>query len=802
MKDFRFPRSPKSLLLLSLCLLAPFCIAPANAQAVTGTLATILDEEPSGSGWNAVVADATAQSQNNGHPLYHSTLVENQTFEGDYTPTRRMVLTIFSDDGSDVTVDGKLIWNGKGMGQTLEILSMSLHKLSVTLEPNTTHHIKVDYSNTYYTGAGDIDGVTLFAYEKTVPYISLDTAQSPVTATYSSPNGIDASSIKFTFDGVDQTSNTTHDGSSLSYTVPAGVNLLGSHAIRIEVKDNDGNLGVGSVSANYFSPGGEIPGWSQTSTVSYNLLGSESIRVRICLWGSDTAARTYTATQGPGEVSTTWAGLDNTGSGAQAEVYVCKVEKLVNGSWIRIADIDPDPSKYSRLMVDGALLTDENTTVYSPGLSTVRTTSYPAYFAQAKGTSYLMVPLVQTATTLLGDVTPQGDKIEDYNVVGDQVRGIYDYKALPDGSPRDSNTLPAQNYGVTYWWLRDVFRLRKSIGTNTINADAHQTTAVTNRKDANGNFITFPVINITTGIPGATVTPVSGPGQMAFRGHVTSNVMAYTFDDGPYDNAGPDTPDTTVTTRNASQPVTDQGVTENLPQDSPTRPDLLSVLKEYSGFKATFFTNGLKIRNAKAFGTTLTADIVSAGHELANHTWSHRNGMDSTNADSVRCELIRSRLMECYASGSGNTNWFRPPGGAGLGYAADKNYPNIEYAIPGQPSTNSPDFWTTIGETGYKVIAWSLQPTSEPDTVAGETSQQQADGVTDYLKSHAKQGFIALLHNGRYHTVLSMQSILPYLMNPNYGNWQFVPVSQINPVFHTTKTGATQVSGGTSITYE
>ncbi len=211
----KMPRFP----LLFGLLILPLCALPAQAQNTTGGMTTILDEEASSSGWNAVLADAASQNEGMGHPYYHSTVLEHQTFEGDYTPTRRVVLAIFSDDGCDVTVDGTKVWAGQDKPQALPKLDESLHKLGVTLEPNTKHHIKVDYSNVIYAGGGDTDGVTLFAYEKTVPYISLDTAQSPVTATFNSANGIDAKSIKFIFNGVDQTANTTRSSSSLSYTV-------------------------------------------------------------------------------------------------------------------------------------------------------------------------------------------------------------------------------------------------------------------------------------------------------------------------------------------------------------------------------------------------------------------------------------------------------------------------------------------------------------------------------------------------------------------------------------------------------
>ena len=255
---------------------------PAAAQNTTGNLGAILDEEPSGSGWASVVSDAQGQCTGNGHPYYHSTMLESQTFEGDYTPTRRMVLAIFSDDGSDVTVDGSKVFpapnqtaGGKGQGQQLD--ANALHKIGVTLEAGTTHHIKVDYSNIIYTGSGDTDGCTLFAYEKTLPYISLNTAQNPMTATYNSPNGIDPKNVRFIFDGTDQTANATRSASSLSYTLPSGVSFYASHSVEVDVTDNDGNSGIAAVSAHTIMPEDPFVDTSTSTTVSYNLAGPQQV---------------------------------------------------------------------------------------------------------------------------------------------------------------------------------------------------------------------------------------------------------------------------------------------------------------------------------------------------------------------------------------------------------------------------------------------------------------------------------------------------------------------------------------------
>lgn len=173
------------------------------AQAYTATGNLPVQSEPSGSTWATVVADATAQStpatppgssnpSSGGTPIYHSTQLEETTLEGDFTADINTTeLAIFSDDGSDVTIDGNKVWSAKDQGQALPDISNSLHKLPITLNPGQKYHIKIDYSNVIYTGNGDIDGVTLFAWSDP-PTVTADT--SGITASnFSSRVAVQAS---------------------------------------------------------------------------------------------------------------------------------------------------------------------------------------------------------------------------------------------------------------------------------------------------------------------------------------------------------------------------------------------------------------------------------------------------------------------------------------------------------------------------------------------------------------------------------------------------------------------------------
>ena len=96
---------------------------------------------------------------------FHTTLTGTVTADGTMNK-----LAIFSDDGSDVYLDGVLVWNAKDKPQALPDLPNSLHEIPGTLSVGS-HTVRIDYSNVIYgppdptTGQPvDIDGCTLFVY--------------------------------------------------------------------------------------------------------------------------------------------------------------------------------------------------------------------------------------------------------------------------------------------------------------------------------------------------------------------------------------------------------------------------------------------------------------------------------------------------------------------------------------------------------------------------------------------------------------------------------------------------------------
>lgn len=174
-----FALLPVLLLLVASGLTAP----SARAADPPPPLPLPLEVMTGSASWSDVQAQAAAEAASadpnatppiqGGSPKYRSTQVENVSFEGDFTPdVNHTDLAIFSDDGADVTIDGSKVWSGKGTAQALPTLSQSLHQLG-KFNAGQTYHIRIDYSNVYYDGDGDIDGVTLFAYADP-PVVTLD----------------------------------------------------------------------------------------------------------------------------------------------------------------------------------------------------------------------------------------------------------------------------------------------------------------------------------------------------------------------------------------------------------------------------------------------------------------------------------------------------------------------------------------------------------------------------------------------------------------------------------------------------
>jgi peptidoglycan/xylan/chitin deacetylase (PgdA/CDA1 family) len=166
-------------------------------------------------------------------------------------------------------------------------------------------------------------------------------------------------------------------------------------------------------------------------------------------------------------------------------------------------------------------------------------------------------------------------------------------------------------------------------------------------------------------------------GDLVYRVETDQRMVSLTFDDGP-------TPEYTD--------------------------EVLQILRDL-GVKATFFVTGAEVEKHMPAAMWLAA----AGHELGNHTYSHRR-MLAVSQDTIRDEIERTDQL-IRATGYGGAIYVRPPYGERL------------IAFPYY-------LWQTRRTTIY----WDIEPESYPEVAA------DAERITQHVLERARPGSIILLH--------------------------------------------------------
>lgn len=168
---------------------------------------------------------------------------------------------------------------------------------------------------------------------------------------------------------------------------------------------------------------------------------------------------------------------------------------------------------------------------------------------------------------------------------------------------------------------------------------------------------------------------------------------------------------------------------------------ILDVLRSH-GVRVTFFVIGSEL----AKDATAGARLVNAGHELANHSYSHRR-MVVMSPTLLRAEIARTDTL-IRAAGERGTIYFRPPYGLKL------------FGLP----------WV-LWRAGRTTITWNLEPDSRTSTTRDEI-------IRDVLQ-HVRPGSILLLHVWYQSRAASRAALGPLLDSLQARGYRMVSVGEL-----------------------
>lgn len=170
--------------------------------------------------------------------------------------------------------------------------------------------------------------------------------------------------------------------------------------------------------------------------------------------------------------------------------------------------------------------------------------------------------------------------------------------------------------------------------------------------------------------------------------------------------------------------------------DPKVTPKILATLAKYDA-KATFFMLGSRVE----FYPEIASNVLEAGHELGNHTWTHSN-LKNMSTDLISEEVSKTNNIIEQATGQ-NPTVFRPPYGA-----FNDDLMNI-LSLP--------------------VILWDV------DTL--DWKHRDASHLLASVKSSVHDGSTVLMHDIHLSTALGLESVLAYLTSEGY---TFVTVSELD----------------------
>lgn len=180
--------------------------------------------------------------------------------------------------------------------------------------------------------------------------------------------------------------------------------------------------------------------------------------------------------------------------------------------------------------------------------------------------------------------------------------------------------------------------------------------------------------------------------------------------------------------------------------DGPTKVNteaVLTILKE-ENVQATFFVIGSDLEKNPLQGQ----EIVAAGHELGNHSYSHQRMVFKSPAF-IKKE-IQSTDEIIRKTGYQGDIYFRMPFCKKLVY--------LPYYLK---------------STGRKTITWDIEPETYPEIAAS------AQNITEYVVANVKPGSIILLHPMYQSRAETRKALKPMIQQLKGQGYQFVTVAEL-----------------------
>lgn len=179
--------------------------------------------------------------------------------------------------------------------------------------------------------------------------------------------------------------------------------------------------------------------------------------------------------------------------------------------------------------------------------------------------------------------------------------------------------------------------------------------------------------------------------------------------------------------------------------DGPTgkTPEVLAAL-DRAGIKATFFLTGAEIEAEP----DAAASIVAAGHQLANHSYSHQHFVFKS-LSFIRDEIERTDALIRQAGYDGEI-LFRPPYGKKL------------VLLP----------WY-LHRTGRTAVTWDVEPESYPEVA------EDSERIIAHIVDNVRPGSVILLHvmyESRTESLEAIEGIVKALKGMGY---EFKTVSEL-----------------------